>query len=228
MRILSYSFIGRYIMLSLEAIVKEHFPLYVDRFNFRLQTIKYVQVSLNPVSATAYITVAYDNLFGYPPKSYVWYSEDAAFNILKKIICNVVFPELQKNPNFKVLLDALLESYSHKLKVITDKKKKKLDKMCELNYVRFKKEPYTTNYEYRKLVSRNSFSGILGLIKPVKNSRVLFREFGPDSKSRYMLVLDETKEKIYNYYHHTLILNDKQKELIKIAIDKAIEYNNRQ
>ena len=228
MRILSYSFIGRYIMRSLEAIVYEHFPLYVDRFNFRLQTIKYVQVSLNPVSATAYITVAYDNLFGYPPKSYVWYSEDAAFNILKKIICNVVFPELQMNPNFKVLLDALLEGYSHKLKVITDKKKKKLDKMCELNYVRFKKEPYTKNYEYRKLVSRNSFSGILGLIKPVKSGRVLFREFGPDSKSRYMAVLEETKEKIYNYYHHTLILNDKQKELIKIAIDKAIEYNKRQ
>ena len=109
-----------------------------------------------------------------------------------------------------------------------DKKKKKLDKMCELNYVRFKKEPYTKNYEYRKLVSRNSFSGILGLIKPVKSGKVLFREFGPDSKSRYMAVLDETKEKIYNYYHHTLILNDKQKELIKIAIDKAIEYNKRQ
>jgi hypothetical protein len=127
-----------------------------------------------------------------------------------------------------VLLDALLEGYSHKLKVITDKKKKKLDKMCELNYVRFKKEPYTKNYEYRKLVSRNSFSGILGLIKPVKSGRVLFREFGPDSKSRYVAVLEETKEKIYNYYHHTLILNDKQKELIKIAIDKAIEYNQRQ
>jgi hypothetical protein len=57
---------------------------------------------------------------------------------------------------------------------------------------------------------------------------VKFKEFGPDSKKRYVFVLDETKEKIYNYYHHTLILNDKQKELIKIAIDKAIEYNQRQ
>ena len=212
-------------MRSLEAIVKKHFPLYTNRFNFRLQTIKYVQVVLNSITATTSITVTQDNLFGYPPKTYVWYSEDDAVEILKKIISEVLFPELQKSPNFKVLLDALLEGYSHKLKVITDKKKKKLDKMCELNYVRFKKEPYTTNYEYRKLVSRNSFSGILGLIKPVKSGRVLFREFGPDSKSRYMVVLDETKEKIYNYYHHTLILNDKQNELIKIAIDKAIEYN---
>ena len=212
-------------MRSLEAIVKKHFPLYTNRFNFRLQTIKYVQVVLNSITATTSITVTQDNLFGYPPKTYVWYSEDDAVEILKKIISEVLFPELQKSPNFKVLLDALLEGYSHKLKVITDKKKKKLDKMCELNYVRFKKEPYTTNYEYRKLVSRNSFSGILGLIKPVKSGRVLFREFGPDSKSRYVAVLDETKEKIYNYYHHTLILNDKQNELIKIAIDKAIEYN---
>ena len=212
-------------MCSLEAIVKKHFPLYVDRFNFRLQTIKYVQVSLNTVSATAYITVAYDNLFRYSPKSYVWYSEDAAFKILKKIICNVVFPELQKNPNFKVLLDALLEGYSHKLKVITDKKKKKLDKMCELNYVRFKKEPYTTNYEYRKLVSRNSFSGILGLINHVKSGRVLFNEFGPDSKVRFVVVSEKNRDEIYQYYCNTLVVNDKQRELIQIAIDKAVEYN---
>lgn len=214
-------------MRSLEAIVYEHFPLYADRFNFRLQTIKYVQVVLNSNTATTSITITHDNLFGYPPKTYVWYSEDDAVEILKKIIGEVLFPELQKSPNFKMLLAALLEGYSHKLNVIINRKKKKLDKMCEFEYVRFKKEPYTTNYEYRKLVSRNSFSGILGLIKPVKSGRVLFREFGPDSKSRYMAVLDETKEKIYNYYHHTLILNDKQKELIKIAIDKAIEYNKR-
>ena len=215
-------------MNSLEAIVNKHFPLYVDRFNFSLQTIKYVQVVLSSITATTSITVTRDNLFGYPPKMYVWYSEDDAVEILKKIIGEVLFPELRKSPNFKVLLDALLEGYSHKLRVITDKKKKKLDKMCELEYVRFKKEPYTTNYEYRRFVSRNSFSGIIGLMKPVKSGRVFFREFGPDSKNRYVAVLDETKEKIYNYYHHTLILNDKQKELIKIAIDKAIEYNKRQ
>ena len=228
MRILSYSFIGRYIMRSLEAIVKKHFPLYVDRFNFRLQTIKYVQVVLNSNTATTSIAVTHDNLFGYPPKTYVWYYEDDAVEILKKIIGEVLFPELQKTPNFKMLLDALLEGYSHKLNVIINRKKKKLDKMCEFEYVRFKKEPYTTNYEYCRYVSRKSFSGILGLIKPVKRGRVVFKEFGPDSKKRYVTVLEETKEKIYNYYHHTLILNDKQKELIKIAIDKAIEYNKRQ
>ena len=228
MRILSYSFIGRYIMRSLEAIVKEHFPLYVDRFNFRLQTIKYVQVVLNSNTATTSIVVTHDNLFGYPPKTYVWYYEDDAVEILKKIIGEVLFPELQKTPNFKMLLDALLEGYSHKLNVIINRKKKKLDKMCEFEYVRFKKEPYTTNYEYCRYVSRKSFSGILGLIKPVKRGRVVFKEFGPDSKKQYVTVLEETKEKIYNYYHHTLILNDKQKELIKIAIDKAIEYNKRQ
>lgn len=215
-------------MRSLEAIVKEHFPLYVDRFNFRLQTIKYVQVVLNSNTATTSIAVVHNNLFGYPPKTYVWYSEDDAVEILKKIICEVVFPELQNNPHFGKLVNVLLDGYTCKLNIISDRKKKKLDKMCEFEYARFKKEPYTTNYEYCRFVSRNSFSGILGLIKPVKNSRVLFREFGPDSKSRYVTVLDKTKEKIYNYYHHTLILNDKQKELIKIAIDKAIEYNKRQ
>ena len=215
-------------MRSLEAIVKEHFPLYVDRFNFRLQTIKYVQVVLSSNTATTSIVVTHDNLFGYPPKTYVWYYEDDAVEILKKIIGEVLFPELQKTPNFKMLLDALLEGYSHKLNVIINRKKKKLDKMCEFEYVRFKKEPYTTNYEYCRYVSRKSFSGILGLIKPVKRGRVVFKEFGPDSKKQYVTVLEETKEKIYNYYHHTLILNDKQKELIKIAIDKAIEYNKRQ
>ncbi len=215
-------------MRSLEAIVKEHFSLYVDRFNFRLQTIKYVQVVLNSITATTSITVTQDNLFGYPPKTYVWYSEDDAVEILKKIIGEVLFPELQKSPNFKMLLAALLEGYSHKLNVITNRKKKKLDKMCEFEYVRFKKEPYTTNFEYRKLVSRNSFSGILGLIKPVKSSRVLFREFGPDSKNRYVVVSKKNRDEIYQYYCNTLVVNDKQKELIKIAIDKAIEYNKRQ
>ena len=215
-------------MRSLEAIVKEHFPLYVDRFNFRLQTIKYVQVVLNSNTATTSIVVTHDNLFGYPPKSYVWYSEDDAVEILKKIIGEVLFPELQKTPNFKMLLDALLEGYSHKLNIIINRKKKKLDKMCELNYVRFKKEPYTTDYEYCKLVSRNSYCGIIGLMKPNHRGKVCFKEFGPDSKNRYVTVFEKTKEKIYSYYSNTLILNDKQKELIKIAIDKAIEYNQRQ
>lgn len=228
MRILSYSFIKAIIMNSLEAIVYEHFPLYADRFNFRLQTIKYVHVVLNSNSATASIAVIQDNLFGYTPKSYVWYSEDGAVEILKKIIGEVLFPELQKSPNFKMLLAALLEGYSYKLKVITNKKKKKLDKMCEFEYVRFKKEPYTTNYEYCRFVSRNSYCGIIGLMKPKYRGKVRFKEFGSDSKNRYVTVLEKTKEKIYNYYHHTLILNDKQKELIKIAIDKAIEYNQRQ
>ena len=212
-------------MNSLEAIVKKHFPLYTNRFNFRLQTIKYVQVVLNSITATTSITVTQDNLFGYPPKTYVWYSEDDAVEILKKIIGEVLFPELQKSPNFKMLLAALLEGYSHKLKVITDKKKKKLDKMCELNYVRFKKEPYTTNYEYRKLVSRNSFSGILGLINHVKSGRVLFKEFGPDSKVRFVVVSEKNRDEIYQYYCNTLVVNDKQRELIQIAIDKAVEYN---
>ena len=227
MRILSYSFIKAIIMNSLEAIVNKHFPLYVDRFNFTLQTIKYVLVVLNSRAATTSIAVTQDNLFGYTPKSYVWYSEDDAVEILKKIIGEVLFPELRKSPNFKVLLDAILEGYSHKLKVITNKKKKKLDKMCEFEYVRFKKEPYTTNYEYCRFVSRNSYCGIIGLMKPKYRGKVRFKEFGPDSKNRYVTVLEKTKEKIYNYYHHTLILNDKQKELIKIAIDKAIEYNQR-
>ena len=227
MRILSYSFIKAIIMNSLEAVVNKHFPLYVDRFNFRLQTIKYVQVVLNSITATTSITVTKDNLFGYPPKTYVWYSEDDAVEILKKIIGEVLFPELRKSPNFKVLLDALLEGYSHKLGVITDKKKKKLDKMCELEYVRFKKEPYTTDYEYRRFVSRNSYCGIIGLIKPNCRGKVRFKEFGPGSMRRYVTILEETKEKIYSYYSSTLILNDKQKELIKIAIDKAIEYNQR-
>lgn len=215
-------------MNSLEAIVNKHFPLYVDRFNFSLQTIKYVQVVLSSSGATTTITVTQDNLFGYTPKAYVWYSEDGAVEILKKIIGEVLFPELQKSPNFKMLLAALLEGYSYKLKVIANKKKKKLDKMCEFEYVRFKKEPYTTNYEYCRFVSRNSYCGIIGLMKPMYRGKVRFREFGPDSKNRYVTVLEKTKEKIYNYYHHTLILNDKQKELIKIAIDKAIEYNQRQ
>ena len=228
MRILSYSFIGFYIMNSLEAIVKKHFPLYTNRFNFRLQTIKYVQVVLNSITATTSITVTQDNLFGYPPKTYVWYSEDDAVEILKKIIGEVLFPELQKSPNFKMLLDALLEGYSHKLKVISNKKNKKLDKMCEFEYVRFKKQPYTTNYEYCRFVSRNSYCGIIGIMKPKYRGKVGFREFGPDSKNRYVPILEETKEKIYSYYSNTLILNDKQKELIKIAIDKAIEYNQRQ
>ena len=214
-------------MNSLEAIVKKHFPLYVDRFNFRLQTIKYVQVVLSSITATTSITVTQDNLFGYPPKTYVWYYEDVAVEILKKIISEVLFPELQKNPNFKMLLAALLEGYSYKLKVITNKKKKKLDKMCELNYVRFKKEPYTTKYEYRKLVSRNSFSGILGLIEHVKSGRVQFKEFGPDSKVRFV-VSKKNRDEIYQYYCNTLVVNDKQKELIKIAIDKAVEHNQRQ
>ena len=214
-------------MNSLEAIVKKHFPLYVDRFNFKLQTIKYVQVVLNSITATTSITVTQDNLFGYPPKTYVWYYEDVAVEILKKIISEVLFPELQKSPNFKMLLAALLEGYSYKLRIISNKKKKKLDKMCELNYVRFKKEPYTTNYEYRKLVSRNSFSGILGLIEHVKRGRVLFKEFGPDSKVRFV-VSKKNRDEIYQYYCNTLVLNDKQKELIKIAIDKAVEHNQRQ
>ena len=213
-------------MNSLEAIVKKHFPLYVDRFNFRLQTIKYVQVVLNSITATTSITVTQDNLFGYPPKTYVWYSEDDAVEILKKIIGEVLFPELQKSPNFKMLLAALLEGYSYKLRIISNKKKKKLDKMCELNYVRFKKEPYTTNYEYRKLVSRNSFSGILGLIEHVRSGRVQFKEFGPDSKVRFV-VSKKNRDEIYQYYCNTLVVNDMQKELIKIAIDKAIEYNQR-
>ena len=213
-------------MNSLEAIVKKHFPLYVDRFNFSLQTIKYVQVVLNSITATTSITVTQDNLFGYPPKTYVWYSEDDAVEILKKIIGEVLFPELQKSPNFKMLLAALLEGYSYKLRIISNKKKKKLDKMCELNYVRFKKEPYTTNYEYRKLVSRNSFSGILGLIEHVKSGRVQFKEFGPDSKVRFV-VSKKNRDEIYQYYCNTLVVNDMQKELIKIAIDKAIEYNQR-
>ena len=118
-------------MNSLEAIVNRHFPLYVDRFNFRLQTIKYVQVSLNTISATAYITVTQPNLFGHTSKVYVWYSEDVAVEILKKIIGEVLFPELQKSPNFKMLLAALLECYSYKLKVITNKKKKKLFRLMQ-------------------------------------------------------------------------------------------------
>jgi len=215
-------------MRSLEAIVYEHFPLYADRFNFRLQTIKYVQVVLNSNTATTNIVITHDNLFGYPPKTYVWYYVDDAVEILKKIIGEVLFPELQKSPNFKMLLAALLEGYSHKLNIIINRKKKKLDKMCEFEYVRFKKEPYTTNYEYCRFVSRNSYCGIIGLMRPDYRGKVKFKEFGPDSKKRYVFVLDETKEKIYNYYNHTLILNDKQKELIKIAIDKAIEYNQRQ
>ena len=215
-------------MRSLEAIVYEHFPLYADRFNFRLQTIKYVQVVLNSNTATTSITITHDNLFGYPPKTYVWYSEDDAVEILKKIIGEVLFPELQKSPNFKMLLAALLEGYSHKLNVIINRKKKKLDKMCEFEYVRFKKEPYTTNYEYCRFVSRNSYCGIIGLVKPNRRGKVLFKEFGPDLTRRYVTVLEKTKEKIYSYYSNTLILNDKQKELIKIAIDKAIEHNQRQ
>ena len=215
-------------MNSLEAIVNKHFPLYVDRFNFKLQTIKYVQVVLNSITATTSITVTQDNLFGYPPKTYVWYSEDGAVDILKKIIGEVLFPELQRSPNFKMLLAALLEGYSYKLRIISNKKKKKLDKMCEFEYVRFKKEPYTTNYEYCRFVSRNSYYGILGITKPNHRGKVRFQEFGPDSTRRFVPILEETKEKIYNYYHHTLILNDKQKELIKIAIDKAIEHNQRQ
>jgi hypothetical protein len=159
---------------------------------------------------------------------YVWYYVDDAVEILKKIIGEVLFPELQKSPNFKMLLAALLEGYSHKLNIIINRKKKKLDKMCEFEYVRFKKEPYTTNYEYCRFVSRNSYCGIIGLMRPYYRGKVKFKEFGPDSKKRYVFVLDETKEKIYNYYHHTLILNDKQKELVIIAIDKAIEYNQRQ
>ena len=215
-------------MNSLEAIVKKHFPLYVDRFNFKLQTIKYVQVVLSSITATTSITVTQDNLFGYPPKTYVWYYEDVAVEILKKIISEVLFPELQKSPNFKMLLAALLEGYSYKLKVITNKKKKKLDKMCEFEYVRFKKEPYTTNYEYCRFVSRNSYCGIIGLMKTKHRGKVTFKEFGPDSKNRYVTVLEETKEKIYSYYSNTLILNDKQKELIRLVIDKAIEHNQRQ
>ena len=97
--------------------------------------------------------------------------------------------------------------------------------MCELNYVRFKKEPYTTNYEYRKLVSRNSFSGILGLINHVKSGSVLFKEFGPDSKVRFVVVSEKNRDEIYQYYCNTLVVNDKQRELIQIAIDKAVEYN---
>ena len=228
MRILSYSFMKAIIMNSLEAIVNKHFPLYVDRFNFRLQTIKYVQVVLNSITATTSITVTQDNLFGYTPKMYVWYSEDDAVEILKKIIGEVLFPELQRSPNFKMLLAALLEGYSHKLNVITNKKKKKLDKMCEFEYVRFKKEPYTTNFEYGKLVTKNSFCGVLGLVTFGKSGKVGFREFGPDSKNRWVTASAETKDKIYNYYHDTLILNVKQEELIKNAIDKAVKYNQRQ
>ena len=228
MRILSYSFIKAIIMNSLEAIVNKHFPLYVDRFNFSLQTIKYVQVVLNSITATTSITVTQDNLFGYTPKMYVWYSEDDAVEILKKIIGEVLFPELQRSPNFKMLLAALLEGYSYKLRIISNKKKKKLDKMCEFEYVRYKRVPYTTNFEYCRFVSRNSYCGIIGLMKPNHRGKVLFKEFGPDSKNRYVTVLEKTKEKIYEYYHDTLILNDAQKELIRLAIDKAIEYNQRQ
>ena len=228
MRILSYSFIGFYIMNSLEAIVKKHFPLYTNRFNFRLQTIKYVQVVLNSITATTSITVTQDNLFGYPPKTYVWYSEDDAVEILKKIIGEVLFPELQKSPNFKMLLAALLEGYSYKLRIISNKKKKKLDKMCEFEYVRYKRVPYTTNFEYGKLVTKNSYCGVLGLVTFGKSGKVRFKEFGPDSKNRCVTASVETKDKIYEYYHDTLILNVKQEELIKNAIDKAVKYNQRQ
>ena len=215
-------------MNSLEAIVNKHFPLYVDRFNFSLQTIKYVQVVLNSITATTSITVTQDNLFGYTPKMYVWYSEDDAVEILKKIIGEVLFPELQRSPNFKMLLAALLEGYSYKLRIISNKKKKKLDKMCEFEYVRYKRVPYTTNFEYGKLVTKNSYYGILGITKPNHRGKVTFKEFGPDSKNRRVTVTVETKDKIYEYYHDTLILNDVQKELIRLAIDKAIEHNQRQ
>lgn len=212
-------------MHSLEKIVKTHFPMIEDRFNFKMQKLKYISIAYNHSTTTTSVFIDHSNIYGYEPKAYTWCKVDDGINILKKIINDIMYPGVKHNQNYNSLLEQLLISYTKMLEKAYKSKNKKLDKMCEFEYARYNENICTTYYEYRKLISKSTHSKILGII--TMKDKIYFKKFGPEVKNASgILITIKNKYDIYKYYCETLILNKKQKQVVLDSIDEAIIYNN--
>ena len=203
---------------TLEHIVSTHFPLITDRFNYKLGSILGFSIGYSRSTYSVILSIKLKDICLYTSVN----NETDYINKYTEYTTKV-FYNYKDNTNFNQLVSILIENITPRINKLFEKRKKDIDRLCELEYARYKK-PH-----------KNEFTKILGDYNKKILINVYYTETDKYKKSfRYIsrnrnkpsfIITKETISDCLNDLEETFILNDKQREEILIRLNHVINHN---
>lgn len=207
-------------MFILESLVKEHFPLLTDRFNYVLGRPKGISAGMDANNLQTYLKVGNLSKYNYKHTTYKYKNLEDAYLVFSNWTIANVFCGYEITANMLMIIRISFDNFRNDIDEKIKENEKYLACICEYTHALIK-NPREGDARIRRLFEKGSLSNVLYIV---------YNNITDKWVCTIKLNIIEIKESVIKSlmleYENKFILNSKQRETILSTLKNLSKKNS--